>query len=505
MNTIVQNLFIECLDEYMDLQQNDLIVESKIIRFAKERGIAVSGVVTGDPSRIVELGWITIDSSNGFFHPFRIYPLLRAIKLSRLNITATSSLNRNSFPSFLNNIIELLPSLELIEKEVKLADEISNLAILLEPIYWAKITSKTRLPAISCTSRQEYEVLLKPYRDKILNHVKELDSEVWCSYHERMRTEAAELDDNYELYMMLRLAPWTKREKIKGNIGGALWLRHVAEVIRLAFEEVHGVKWVEEYEAFGIWREGTRTRDYGSERPIENGLITRPHLALKFGLHTGSTIRWYLEGETEYHAALYILPKAALAGIEFINLKGVFQENANAPMRLEDHLKSDRELKRFSFISFDGDVSRNVSFFGKQIEKDNIVGYINVNYPDFEFENFTLNELIEIAISLDEQQGFNSDRLKSGDRGSISSGKAFEKYYKEYSDRKNSLKGKEWGEALASYALDNPLKADTNQRRTLLQTIDQILHARRVSYNYQSDAFKIDINDFKIKEKNEFI
>lgn len=475
MNTRIKRLFAECIDEYNQFNQNDLISESKMIRFAKERGV---NLTRGDLSLLIQRGLLSADNSNShgyLFHPFRIYGFYIATSMSNFNIPPLSTLDRENLKSYLNVVSEYLPSLASIQSQIEKRNKIADLAILLEPVYWPKITNKTKLSIPNYSSLEEFELKIKPYKEKVLAFVKSLDIETWSSYHEYLRIEATKLDNNYELYMLLRLAPWNKRERITGNIGGALWFRHIAEVIRLAFEEVHGVQWAEEYEATSFWHEGARTKLYGSERPIENGLITRPRLAFEFGLHTGSTIRWYLEGETEYQAALYILPKAALAGIEFINLKGVFQENANAPMRLEDHLKSDRELKRFSFISFDGDVSRNVSFFGKQIEKDNIVGYINVNYPDFEFENFTLNELIEIAISLDEKQGFNSDRLKSGDRGSIISGKAFEKYYKEYSDRKNSLKGKEWGEALASYALDNPLKEDTNQRRTFLQTIDQIL------------------------------
>lgn len=501
MNKIIQTFFNECLEECTILNQVSLISETKIIKFCKDKGIPVSGVIKGDPSRFIELGWITVDSNN-LFHPFRIYPFLKAVQLCQLRITATSSINRQSFQDFLRHVSESLTSLELIETEVQLADQISNLAILLEPLYWPKITDRTKLRSPYCSSLEEFDTRLLSYKNKILAYVKGLDSKIWESYHERLRIEAARLDDNQELYMLLRLAPWNKREKITGNIGGALWLRHIAEVIRLAFEEVHSIQWSEEYEAFGICREGIRTRHYGSERPIQNGLITRPHLAFEFGLHTGSVIRWYFEGETEYQAALYTLPKAALAGIEFINLKGVFQENANAPMRLEDHLKSDIELKRFSFISFDGDVSRNMSFFRKQIEKGNIVGYINVNNPDFEFENFTFDELIEIAIKFDEKLGFDSKRLRGGNRQHISSGKAFEKYYQEHSARKISLKGKDWGEALADYALDNPLREDIQQRRAFLNTVDWILHARSVRYEYQRDHFEIDPNNFEIKEKD---
>lgn len=171
-------------------------------------------------------------------------------------------------------------------------------------------------------------------------------------------------------------------------------------------------------------------------------------------------------------------------------------------LRLVESFEQDKILRRFVFISCDKDVYNNLKFLKEQIRKENIVGYINVNEPDFEFENFSLDELIEISISLDEKFGFNSEGLKSGNKENINSGKAFENYYKKYSTSKKSLKGKEWGEALADYALDNPLKADTEKRRTFLKTIDEILRANRVRYDYQKENFVIDPNTFEIKGKD---
>lgn len=502
MITEIHRLFKENIEAYSKLKQNDLISESKMIRFAKDRGIFIAGVVKGDPSKFIELGWITNDSVNGFFHPFRMYPYLKAIQLCDLNVTPTSSINRDSFRNLLSRVSEFLPSLEEIAAEVGLADSISCLAILLEPIYWPKIINQTTMSIKNYSTVEEFELKIKPYKERILNFVKSLDIETWGLYHEGLRIEAAKLDENHELYMLLRLAPWNKRKSITGNIGAALWLRHIAEVIRLAFEEVHGVTWAEEYEAFGIWPEGTRTRDYGSERPIKNGLIARPHIAFEFGLHTGSTIRWYVEGETEYQAALYVLPKAALAGIEVINLKGVLHEKPNTPMRFEDHLKNDKEFRRFSFISFDEDRADNLKILRQHINQANIVGYINLNRPDFEFENFTRDELIEIASKLDQSLGFDSQHLMSGNKEAISSGKTFEKYYIEHSARKVSLKGYEWGKALAKYACENPLKKDSGKKRAFIETVEQVLLAKRVPYDYQRDHFEIDPNDFQIKERS---
>jgi hypothetical protein len=307
-----------------------------------------------------------------------MYPFVLAIDLRNLKIKNQESVASDS----------------MIEK-IRLADEISCLAILLEPLYWPKIINQTTFPSPNCSALKEFESQLRPYKERILEYIKQLDPEIWQSYHERLRIEAARLDDNHELYILLRLSPWVKRKNIKGNIGGALWLRHIAEVIRLAFEEVHGVQWSEEDEAFGIWREGAKTKLYGSERPIQNALTTRPHIAFEFGLHTGSTVRWYVEGETEYQAVLYALPKAALSGIEIINLKGVFKEKQKNMLRLEENLLQDKILRRFVFISCDNDVEANLKFLREQIIKDNIVGYINCNSPDFEFENLILDSIVD--------------------------------------------------------------------------------------------------------------
>lgn len=179
MITEIHRLFKENLEAYSKLNQNDLISESKMIRFTKDRGIAVSGVVTGDPSRFVELGWITNDSVNGFFHPFRMYPYLKAIKLCELKVTPTSSINRDSFRDFLSRVSEFLPSLEEIAAEVSLADSISCLGILLEPIYWPKIINKTKMSISNYSSVEEFEWEIKPYKERILAFIRSLDIETW--------------------------------------------------------------------------------------------------------------------------------------------------------------------------------------------------------------------------------------------------------------------------------------------------------------------------------------
>lgn len=495
-------LFIQKFREnYSEIQQNRLLDESSLIRFSKDCGIAVSGVVKGDPSKFIEMGWLESDefpNSNGIlFHPFRIYPLHIVAESCRLNITPTSSINREGFVDFLNKSVDFLPSLERITENSKQANEIINIAILLEPLYWPIITSRTLFNNFFVY--EEYKTMIMSYREQVLSLIQKLNVDEWRNYHKNLRFKAAQLDDNGDIYILLRLSPWIKRERLKGHIAGALWFRHIAELLRRGFKEVYDVVWPEEDQAFAQWFPGARERIYGSEYPTDEPTKAKPHVAFEFGLHTGSTLRWYLEGETEYYAALYILPKAAAGGIELVNLKGaVGSERANAALRLADGLIQDQELRRFSFISFDMDVKPNIRAIRQQVKSGNVVGYINGNSPDFEFGNFTLEELIEVAAGMDENNGANAEKLRNGDWGGICNGKQFEEKYRELTEiGQKGLKGEEWGKSLAEFALKKPYLDGNEKKRPFLETVNYALQSRKVRYDYQRNNYCINPDSFK--------
>jgi hypothetical protein len=130
------------------------------------------------------------------------------------------------------------------------------------------------------------------------------------------------MDNNPELYVLLRVGSWERRQKLKGGIAGALWIRHLADVLRRGFESVHAEKWAEEDEARQRWHAGGRSFCFGSERPLDQVLQSRPYFTEHFGLFTSSSVRWYVERETEYHAIAKILLQPAMCGVELINLRG---------------------------------------------------------------------------------------------------------------------------------------------------------------------------------------
>lgn len=481
------------------LRQNRLLSESAFIDFSKDRGI---GVVSGDPSDFIERGWLRSDqaSSDGtpLFHPFRIYPLHVILRTCRLPIAASASLRHEKvFLDHTQRVLAKAQTVEQLEAVALKCNGFVDLAILLEPIYWPRITGMRS--GSSELTDSECDDLLCRYRLKVLELVQTLDPDLWRTVHESLRFDAAIWDGNSGLYLLLRLSRWSQRERLKGNVSGALWIRHIAEVIRRAFEEVHGVEWEEEDRAFGLWPAAGRKTALGSERPLDTELKSKPHIAWWWGLFTGSVVRWYVEGKTEYYAIRYVLGEPAQAGIELMNLRGMIRaEKENAALTLQQLLIEDKALRRFSAISFDMDVDQNVKVVRRQVEEQNVIGLITGNAPDFEFANFTIGELAEIAARIDEAHGVAGDVVRLGDWEGVLTARAFQERYQRVSARRPpGLKGKEWGEALAAYAVENPKRSDDGKERSFWGEIRAALSARTAHYDFQKEHFGFDLDTFE--------
>ncbi len=273
----------------------------------------------------------------------------------------------------------------------------------------------------------------------------------------------------------------------------------MAEVIRRGFEEGYQTQWAEEDRAFEHWPPGGRVRLFGSERPFDDSLRSKPFLAYQFGLLTRGALRWYVEGETEYYAVLYTLPKPSKPGVELVNLWGqIAKERGSAARKLDDALRDDLAQRRFSVISFDRDVKANERAIRRQIEQDHIVGLIDANDPDFEFANFALDELVEIAALMDERLGFDGGKVRKADWKGVNNGKVFAERYRRASERRRPLKGKDWGEALAAYALAHPSHPRTGGPRAFLRAMQAAIWAWNSNYDFQKENFTFDPKTFEV-------
>jgi hypothetical protein len=456
------------------LRQNDLLSESAFLSFVRDRGLGVSGVLKGEPGILHGRGLLSADGRSGqdlLFHPFRLHVMERSLSVGD-HITLARAKEWNST---------------------------AELAILLEPIYWPEIIGHVRYNL----GERDHSARLTNHRRKAMRLVRSLDPDVWQKIHEALRIDAAWMDPNRELYILLRLSLWEQREALRGRIAGALWIRHTAEVIRRGFEEAHDTHWPEEDRAFGHWILGARLRLFGAERPYDDPLRSKTFVAYHFGLFTGSALRWYVEGETEYYAISHALQQPSKLGVELVNLRGeIASEKRNAARKLEDALKEDLALRRLSVISFDRDLDPNVRAIRRQVEQGHVVGLIEANEPDFEFANFSLQELIEIAALMDDRERLNGNMIRQADWQGVDNGRAFADRYTRVSEKHSSPKGKAWGEVLAAYALEHPVDPRTGAERPFLRMVSAAFWAWHSNYELQKDHFEIDPRTFESKPRS---
>jgi hypothetical protein len=488
----------EWTQDLTDLRQNSLLDESTFINFAGERGIPVHGVIEGDPGVFHRKGWLHSDDrgydGKPLFHPFRVYPLKKILDACDLHISRSASLQRCDAIKLFAMMLSNIPSDETIRDEAAQWNNIAELAILLEPLYWPALVGRIRTSmSVPPSARQDR---FDDYRSKVLAFLKELDPNRWKALHACMRREAAAMDDNPELYILLRTAHWESRGKVSGSVAGSLWIRHIAEVLRRGFEEAHGEQWPEEYQSYMEWFPTGVEFSFGSTRPLDDILRTQPYAVHNFGISSGSKVRWYVEGETEYYAIRELLREPATFGIELINLRGVIAaDRDNIALKFGDWLREDQRHHRFSILSVDTDVAKNSRFIGQHIRDGNIVGYIGVHQPDFEIANFTVPELVELAAKRDEADGIPTTNLRCADWSTITGARAFEDQYRRFSGR--NLKGELWGKILATFARATPLRPDTGHERPLICTARIALQCRTAHYDIEKEYFGFDPSTFE--------
>ena len=486
-------------DDLLALRQNSLMKEDEFIRFTRGRGVSVNGVLTGDPSLFLGKGLLKSDgldyAKKPTFHPFRIVPLRELIAISTLRLSHASFATAQEISENLPFNLRWIANTEKLNNAADLWNGIVDLAIILEPIYWPKITGWRSNPAV--LPENEYQEPMEINESRIRDLVLEMDSATWEELHQKLRLQAAQQDENGALYLLLRFSTWHQRKQLRGHISGALWFRYIAELVRFAFEDIHGVTWLEEDRAFGQWPLGARQRLFGSERPIDQGSQSISNIIFSFGINTGSLVRWYVEGETEYFTIKAVIEDPARFGIELVNLKGKINS-----ADFHDMLFEDCNLRRFSIVCFDTDVRQNVKFMRKQIEGDNLVGLIGATTPDFEFANFTLDELIDISANFDDLNGFNGDSIRNASWSGVSSAKGFKNNYRSLSERKVKIGAENWGLALAEYLQAYPTRASEDDLRPFWQHLRSAIRCKRTYYDEQKENYTFDLTSFELIRRN---
>jgi len=443
-----------------------------------------------------------------YFHPFRYYVLWRLERQFHPNIIPMQFLwNVERYPelaeSVLNSINEASKSESFCEAINKWNDDVAS-AVICEPCAYSKIFNQIRFRSFPYTHEAHQEAL-SSYKEFVYPLLTESGVNDIESKRSDLCQMAEVIDPNKEIHTLLRLTNADVRLKIKGEIGGAMLLLTMAETLRRASEEAFAVSLPEEdQKGFGQWMRGARKIKYGTERIFDASEVVRKKFLGSCGLNSAPRFRCYVEGETEYGALdSYFTPES---GVELINLKGQFVESKGKGLAFRHSLRQDKQSHILSIVILDGDRDDYVRSVRQAAKQDEMYGQFYIQNPDFEFGNFSITELEVILWNMAVERGAPSDsrsNLKAVLNG-VSSGDALFKAAKNSVLELNQLgKGTDWGEALMQFAMNNPNREDTSQKRQIYEIIEIIMRGLSSWYSNTPSEYRVDAQTGKLIERNE--
>ena len=157
----------------------------------------------------------------------------------------------------------------------------------------------------------------------------------------------------------------------------------------------------------------------------------------------------------------------------------------------------------FSFISVDGDVSEYARMVRKAVEQDQMFGRFFIAEPDFEFFNFTIEELTTVLWQMLERKGATvADRqtLEEAVRETETSKEFFKAFHRALPDHLHINKGMAWGEALVDYTNAHWNRPDGSERQ-IVSAIQTALGSRRYNYVRSKAEYVVDLQTGRLVEK----
>ena len=438
------------------------------------------------------------DNVELYFHPFRYYVLYLLERSVRLSIHPYQMIITKQYPKMLEFEITRFQKWSSTPEFTQLVsrwNDIVALCVLTEPCFYENIFHSLKYSPL--VGFEEQRKRIEKHWGDIVHCYQALDVDELEKIRGELCLDAEMLDENKDVHTLLRLSHGGFRQKVKGRLGGALVVKTMAEMLRRATERTYNVKLREEDElGFGVTPLGMKKNLYGAERILDNESAARQYLR-SFNLDYGVRIRWYVEGDTEYGALDYVLGRSR--SIELLNLKGNVVQGGRRGAAFVDNLKNDLRAQVFSVVLIDGDNDDYVRVVRKAAEDDLICGMFYISDPDFEFENFSLNELENILWEIASENGaVTNERYKLHNAiRNATSGKELIKSAKRALPELNQIsKGISWGQRLIRYALKNPEMQDADGAkvgtRLIIEAINASIQGLNADYHMTRKKYKID-------------
>lgn len=396
------------------------------------------------------------------FHPFRYYVVYRIEqelipRVSSFQILRSTSGCRNAVERFMAGFEEKTAS-DKFQARVRRWNEITSLAVAVEPFTFNRVFGYFKTPHTDFKKEEEFYSELRTQYEDCKRLLLEIGLDDVKGILSELCKEAAALEPNDDMRRLLRLTKRYRIERVKGKLGGSVYLLTMAEMIRRAAERVFEIELPEEDESARGWGEETadlKEHEYGSRRLMDSH-DAKSNFLRDLNLDYSVRLRWYVEGDTEFNAL-----RSELGGheaIEVINLRGKVNAGIGKGLSFSENLENDMRRSVYSFISLDGDVEDNRRVLDKAIQRREMFGMAFISEPDFEFQNFNSDELARILWEMALKEGAPAEEEERFLKlvATAKNGKELTKYERQALPNFQSLaKGKMWGERLLRFAIDN--------------------------------------------------
>ena len=490
--------------------------------FLRDRGLRIG--TTGIRS-LVDAGVIErLDTESGDFHPFQIWPISRL--LGSLDIQLDAGI---SYFGLDHARLEEYFRLNWCRRKNHLADSsLSDLCsdfnrsffplLLWLESHFLPVVRGSRPGIVRVVGLDAAEWIPLEARSQGIDLLDEhsVSIEQLSEWRDKVLFDAFRCDPAADLYLLLRSMPFDQRNRFRGRLRLAYDLYEIAEVVRLFLEKVTDKPARKEWHPNGHPDTPWVKRVYGGQPRFGSPDFLRP-VVRHFGLDPAFRMRWLVEGDTEEGFLLrYTEGLGANIG-EFVTIRnfggdGSFQKEIAA---IDADLRAAKDEQCFVTLTFDDDSPDTRSRVESLVRK----GLVNVpfvlNKPDFELENFSIDQLVTLAttwaselskpIKLDQatlvvevtqriaakQEGFK----KALDSVLYLNG---EKQYK-------LNKGAEWGKRLANCLLEtrnSELESRTYSEHTLTRIERQLLFIMRNSepfIDYPGSIQNLDPTSLELK------
>ena len=436
------------------------------------------------------------------FHPFRYYVLYEMERRLRLTISPIQMLAAvERYGGMLESEIQRFQQLSAdstFSQSVRSWNRAAALIIAAEPCLFPRLFGLIKYSPFVGLASQEQQ--LNAHWADVARCYRAIGLEQLKKVHQQLCFAATSLDPNNRVHTILRLTrgEWRLNE-VKGNLGGAMCVISMAEMLRRAAEEVFQTALPEEDETgFGSASRAAKERLYGEPRVVDADRRVKNQFLRTLGLDYSLRLRWYVEGDTEFHAIDAMV--GDVPAVELIDLKGQVTASRGKGLAFRDNLLNDQTEGIFSFVSVDGDRSDFVHAVRKAAEDDEICGMFFVSTPDFEFENFTTAELEQILWSIATEVSTTGSR-RSALRASIADAKCAKEMFVAVRSAIPELagvvgKGEEWGKRLGAFALKNPEKTDQEtgqtQTRPIIEAFRYAVQSITADYRASRARLRVD-------------